>query len=524
MSHFTNKPLSSDPIAVLKRRKWIIVLWPLACVVLGALLFAFFPRTYQSEARLFLRVGRESVGIDPTATTGQTMPLYNSNRKDEVKSAETVFQSKNVAAQVVDQLGADAILRGGDVENDGKPGVLSSVIRKPVEFVVNWIKSLDPISQREEAIIAVQRALFVDSEKDAPVVVIRYKASSPKFAQKVCQAVVKVGQQEHMRIHRNDEAHLFFEEQRERLRQQLDTSLEALRQAKDEMGLTDVQQRRKTLEAQYKSVGLERLTAHQAMATSQARIADLQQQLEKVPERLVSTERSVPNQGADLLRDRFYELQMKSMDLSARYNDTHPLVVAVNEQLKEAEAVLSDQADRRTETTDEVNPIHRELNLKLKVEKNILSGLEGRIAQLDQQREQTLVELRHLNECELKIDQLARDSELARDKYLQYARNLEEARIDQILESERISNVAMVQPATMSEKPVAPSRLVTAAGIFLLSIAGTVGLVLFAERENFIAARAAATRSQRPLSRRRRDEHAAHRNGKSPVAKVSSVK
>src|SRR5438132_13354793 len=44
----------------------------LAVAVAGVFLAA---RRYASEARLFIRVGRESVGLDPTATTGQTIVM-----------------------------------------------------------------------------------------------------------------------------------------------------------------------------------------------------------------------------------------------------------------------------------------------------------------------------------------------------------------------------------------------------------------------------------------------------------------
>src|SRR3990172_839456 len=39
------------------------------CAVVGLtlLVVALYPRSYYSEAKLFIRVGRESVGLDPTA-------------------------------------------------------------------------------------------------------------------------------------------------------------------------------------------------------------------------------------------------------------------------------------------------------------------------------------------------------------------------------------------------------------------------------------------------------------------------
>jgi uncharacterized protein involved in exopolysaccharide biosynthesis len=344
------------------------------------------------------------------------------------------------------------------------------------------VRSLDPISAEEDAVIKVERSLSVTSERQATILVVKYKASSPQLARTVCQAVVDVGLHEHMRVHRNEESAPFFTQQQERLREQLDRSLEALRNAKNEMGLTNVEQRRATLESQYSAVELDRLKTSQELATAQARIADLQKQVDKIPENLISSTKSMPNQGADLLRDRLYQLQMKAMDLEARYSDSHPLVIAVHDQLNDAKAVVQEQADQRTETIDAVNPIHQKLLLAMKQDRGTVAGLKSRLEELDRQKSAVLADIELLNQHELQIDQLTRESELARAKYLQYAKTMEEARIDSELQNERISNISVSQPATLAEKPVSPSRAMTAAGIFLLATCGTAAVVLFNER------------------------------------------
>ena len=344
-----------DAIALLWRHKTIIVLWPLACLVLAALFYVFCPRKYESEARLFVRIGRESVGIDPAATTGQTMPLYTADRKDEVRSTQEVFKSRAVAAAVVDSLGPDVVLgHGSEAE-----GSLVTFVTKPIGWVTDWIAGLDPISERESAIITVERSLNVGGEQQATTIVLKYVANSPQLAQDVCRTIVAVGQQEYMRVHRSAQSKPFFTEQQNRLRDQLDESLEALRRAKNEMGFSSIEQRRTTLEAQYSAVELDRLSTDQQLATSQAHIEDLQKQIADIPEREVAAKKSLPNQGADMLRDRLYDLQVKSMDLGARYNGSHPLLLAVNEQLSEAQKVLAEQSDHRVETSDEINPVHR---------------------------------------------------------------------------------------------------------------------------------------------------------------------
>jgi uncharacterized protein involved in exopolysaccharide biosynthesis len=65
---------------------------------------------------------------------------------------------------------------------------------------------------------------------------------------------------------------------------------------------------------------------------------------------------------------------------------------------------------------------------------------------------------------------------------MQYAEYFEEARIDRELQRERISNVSVVQPATLQEKPVSPSKLLVALATMFLATFGTAAAVLTSER------------------------------------------
>src|SRR5215211_6406957 len=78
----------------------------LAAVVAGVLIA---PREYSSEARLFLRVGRESVALDPTATMGEKISI-NDTRQNEINSALEMLRSRELCGHVVDRLGPEIFL------------------------------------------------------------------------------------------------------------------------------------------------------------------------------------------------------------------------------------------------------------------------------------------------------------------------------------------------------------------------------------------------------------------------------
>jgi uncharacterized protein involved in exopolysaccharide biosynthesis len=112
--------------------------------------------------------------------------------------------------------------------------------------------------------------------------------------------------------------------------------------------------------------------------------------------------------------------------------------------------------------------------------------------------------LRTVNQHDLRIDGLTRNAELARAKFMQYSQTLEEARIDRELQIEGVSNISVVQPATLAEKPVFPSRSLTVAGTFVLAMFGTLGLVLISDRDNAAAPQVSRPRvAERRIHRRR---------------------
>ena len=101
-------------------------------MTLAYIVVIFAPRVYQSEARLMLRVGRESVRLDPTAgDAGDAMSLHRT-REHEIQSAIGVMHSREILDRVVDDVGVSAcsvvdgatfigsIIEEGSVEDIGR--------------------------------------------------------------------------------------------------------------------------------------------------------------------------------------------------------------------------------------------------------------------------------------------------------------------------------------------------------------------------------------------------------------------
>jgi uncharacterized protein involved in exopolysaccharide biosynthesis len=97
---------------VLFRQKWKIVLFFLAVVLTVTVGTLLAPQIYRSEAQLLVRLGRESVSLDPTATTGPVISVAQS-RENEIKSELEILKSRDLIEKVVDAVGPSLLLCRG---------------------------------------------------------------------------------------------------------------------------------------------------------------------------------------------------------------------------------------------------------------------------------------------------------------------------------------------------------------------------------------------------------------------------
>lgn len=456
---------------------------PLSIVLVAVLVILLAPRTYRSEAKLFVQLGRQSVKLDPTATTGDTISLQASNRSAEVAPVLDMLVSRGVIEKVVEHLGPDVVLgRTGPGATEGNP--VASLIKGAVGSVLSLLKSIDPVSDFERAVVQISKNLQVDAERESTLVSVAYDAETPELAQLVAQTLVDIYRQEHLRLHRTTGSKEFFTEQHEELRKLLDEAVSELRSAKNRMNIVSIEARRNTLENRLGAVENNLLDNRRLLASADARIGDLKKQIAAIPERIVAEQTTVPNTGTDQLRAQLYALQVLLLDQEAKYNDDHPQLQATRQQLREAQEMLELETKNRQQTTSAVNPNYRELSLQLAQAETELAGLNAHQERLTSQRAQVLTELKQLNNWELEIDQLERKAQLARNNYFHYAENLETARINDELDKERISNVVVAQDAALAEKPISPSKVLVGVFSLIFAFSATVCCVFLAERMN----------------------------------------
>ena len=121
------------------------------------------------------------------------------------------------------------------------------------------------------------------------------------------------------------------------------------------------------------------------------------------------------------------------------------------------------------------NPVYAEIKIEMLKKEPLLLAAKKKCDTLaaDLSKEQGLLEKFSRDEREYR--RLTRELDLEDSNYRRYVRNLAQVAVDQSLEKNRMSNISIAQPASFSEKPSRPNKLVNLIVGLALASMGSVG-------------------------------------------------
>lgn len=444
-------------------------------VALAVAYLATSPRKYLSEAKIYVRLGHESVALDPTATTGHIVTSGDS-RESEINAILELFASRAMAEQIVDQFGPQVVLEKKK-KNDGpslgdRLAFLDSANLNPLKVY----------SVRDKAVQHFQEHLLVRAAKRTNVISISYEAESPALAHDVVESLLRVARDEYLRMSRTKGSQEFFVEQAAQLKTELETLEGRLRDLKNETGLAAlVQQRQIELER----IGKLEDNLVLARAEEDAVLAEIEtrrQQLANLPQMIVTEQVSgQPNTPEFGMREELYKLEIREKELSSKLTDIAPQLMQIRQQIADARQVVKDE-DAKVQITRATNKSHEASELALHERSAQLVALKARGQSLETKIAAAREELKRINEHEVQIAQVERAIDLAKSNYSKYAENLEQARIDQELDVAKISSLNPIQLPSFSETPISPQPLLVLALAFVGGGLASIGTALLSER------------------------------------------
>jgi uncharacterized protein involved in exopolysaccharide biosynthesis/Mrp family chromosome partitioning ATPase len=447
-----------DLVYVLFRHKWKMMFFFTSAVCLVVLVTVTSSPIYRSEAKLLLKVGRESVTLDPTASTGPVMHVAQS-RLSEINSEIEILRGRDLVEQVVDSIGCDQLMMKS--EATGGNSALKQQIKSFLGGPKNILKKLlgvEPLSEREQVLLKVYDNLYVGADKDSNIIKISYTGKSPEMARQIVSKLIQLSLEKHIAAYRTPGSYEFFVEQTEHLKNELKMSEEKLKTLKNKVGINSIDQQQKNLLDRIQMLEIEKNTTESGLASSTAKVKSLEEAIAQTPEKTVLQETTgYPSSGADAMREELFKLQIEEQKL------------------------LKSFPEDSTQVTKGLSRSHEELSLALMTEKASRLALQEKLNSLDQQLETTQQQLAPLNEAAIQIAELTRDISTQEANLRKYSENLEQARIDDAMESQRISNVSIVQGATLPIQSIRPRRLLNLGMGFFLGAFGALLLAIVSE-------------------------------------------
>src|ERR1700685_3662591 len=493
-----------DLVQVLKRHigKMLVVF----CLVFAAV-FAYFlsaKRLYTAEARVFIRLGRETVGLDPTATTNEVIAVQDA-RENEVNSVQQLLLSRIVAEEVIDAVGTDAVL-----ETTSERGILSRV---------KELFPMEAASPRDAAILKFQKRLRAQHVEHSSVITLSYQGASPGLCAKVLTAVLASARKLHIHINRIEGSDAFFAEQCDQWKREVSSLQGALRAFRDRTGVLNFNQQRDTQLSHIASFKLALLENEAQVQAAAAQLAKQESALSSEPNHLVVTRVSdMPNTAAQGMRQQLYAVQLKEAALLPRYKPEHILVRQAHQEVDAAKRLLN-RDPPLTQVTEGVNQVREDLRAAVIHQSATLAALRAKSDALRADYAAAVSNTKLLNEQEPRIEQLTRDLELAQASYRSYFQKHEQARIDRAMGVESISNLNIMQPPGGSATPSWPQPVPTLGIGFVLALLASVIVAMIAENRN----PGGSTKSRRSAELGRQQYVWANANGASHI-EVNSLK
>lgn len=415
-------------------------------------LYVVEPR-FTSEASLFVRLGKESVGLDATATTGQTIAVQDSREK-EIFSVQTLVQSRTVLENVVDKIGPDRIL-----EKSAKKGKSSWM---PIDL--KKLQSLNPVyvdSPRDKAIEALSKRLEIFNPRSTTIIGLRYETIDPVLAADVLNEVIKAAVDTHVRVHQNEGSSKFFELQTEELGKLVAKIEEDLLEFKNTTGFSEMGQQRQLQISQIAQLESALLDATAMRETVEGEIESRQAILSQQPGEVKLTETTgLPSSATQGMREQLYALQIQEKEIMSRFSADHPNLKSIKEQIAAAQRTLSEE-EALKQITVGLNESRREMESALLNQQAVAASLKAKQRILGEQLAAARSELKNINENELRLAQINRKLDLARRNYEDYAQRFEQTRIDVALSERNLSNLSILQPPSQSKIPSNPKVMLT---------------------------------------------------------------
>lgn len=453
---------AGDLLSVMCRRipSIVIVTSILFCMVLGVLVA--MPNAYRSEGLFYVRLGRGAVSVDPTSQASDSISIQDS-RTSEVISISEMLSSREIADRVVEQVGADRINQPRTwIARLGKKleGLKGSPSADDESLADG--KSRAELIALEEAAVKVQKSVGFSIAKNAYTVAVSATTTDPFLARDIVQSYLDQYGSFHLEAHQISGSYDFFDQLAEQNRAAAAAAKQRLQQRRSELGWMSPERAEEALQSRIIELDIALDKANSDLADSNDLVAALEKQLSLIKPWVPIQTSRVANLAADEMKRALYESRIAESETLSKFKPSHPRYKRLTEKYAAGENAILDESDTEEETTEAVNPVHQQLVAELELTRAKAKGLAARRDSLIDSLQQAETKLARLNHDSIELADLAMAAEIAERNYIEQSESLEQARVHQELDRQKLSDISVIQDASLNLKKAGPKRAILA--------------------------------------------------------------
>jgi len=330
----------------------------------------------------------------------------------------------------------------------------------------------------DEAVRRFENQLKIEAVKKSNVLRVAFQHTNPDMAAQAVNGLIELFKDKRLGVFKDPHASAFLQTQVDAYRQQLEESERRLQDFLQLYPNSSHVQQRSLLLTSREGANTVLKTTQSRIVELEAKLAALQGQLRFIAENIpLSTE---PGATIETAKSNLLTLRLREQELLNKYKSDHVHVLSIRKEIQEAEAFLR-EASKGSRVIVGKNVLHQDLKREMIQTEAELRAQEAKLPILVQQLAQVDTELEALAAREIELNELQREQARSENNYQLYITKLEETRLVDEMDRQKIVNISVVQPAVVPVEPVKPrKRLHIAFGALLGSFAA-VSLVFFCE-------------------------------------------
>jgi uncharacterized protein involved in exopolysaccharide biosynthesis len=443
-----------DFLNILFKQKFKILVVFFAIVIPVTVITWSLPSIYEAKSRLMVKFGREHIY---RPEVGEANATFLFDREQVFNSEVYILTSRDLKEKVLTTLGMETVYP---------------------DLVTTPANTLKP---PEAAINRFGRNLSAEILKKSNIIQVSFKHEDPQVAARVVNLLVDFYKEKHLQIF-SDSRSSFLEKQLADYRQKLKESENNLEAFKKRYGVFSLDQQMDLLLKQ-------RVELDTSVKASQNRIKELKQKLSSLENQIQTIDKKIPVSTEterfkiiDDAKAKLLELQLKEQQLLRDFKESSRMITSLREEMK----VIRDFLDGQQEyvqgrvTTGE-NRVYQEVESEIIKTKAELSSWEAQSGATEQQLIQLDGDIQALSRREKAFQNLKREQATHEKNYQTYLAKLEEARISEDMDRQKIANISVIQAATVPVGSIKPQRSFNIALGIILATFTSLGLAFLSE-------------------------------------------